>query len=181
MLTVDTSSIALMATGAALAASGFLFSKVRRMEERCEFLLDAREDLNRAFDSADELLSDKRIDGAIRSMFLHLLYAHAHPKVGREFALQVVTPREKTPVNQDNSLRKALTTLGRSDPELERLAHRTFMSLIMNLTFLHLHDNFEVRKVQMEASRDPSSVWSKAWSAFGSGSNNSGHNGAIPA
>lgn len=183
MTPVDTSSISLMATGAALAASGFLIGKVRRMEERCEFLQDAHDDLDRAFDAADTLLSDERIRGVLRSMFLHLVYAHGHPKVGRHFALAVVKPRKDFSKNTENRLTKAMRDLGEVDPELERLAHRTFMSLIINLAFVHLHDNFEVRKVQFEASRDPVSVWTKAWKALGSSEDDTNsHNGnAIPA
>lgn len=181
---VDTTSLSAAAVGGALGLSVVLWGKKREMEERCAFMQDAQGELDFAFEKADELLSSGQLPAIVRSMFLHLLHAYTNAEHGRSFARAMAEPRLNPPSSpKENPLTIAMRELGEVSPDMERDAHRAMASLAFSLMFIHLANHIKVERVQIEASTNPESVWTRLWKSLGGNDHHDHHetNGAIPA
>lgn len=164
----DLAPLAFLAIGAVVGAGISLLSKAKQLEDKAEFLQDAKRDMRKAFDDADLLMCDERVPERVKLFLRTLLAMHASEDLGRRFASAVfMEPRRSD--ETDDSISVAMRQLAEVDPALERLAHRTFVILILGLFVVHYGDGIQATRVQHDLATDPNSVWSRLGSAVGLG------------
>lgn len=145
-------------------AVGNAAARIRLIEEKCDLLGMARNDVVSAVRDLDEIIADEAAPYLVRKMAVRLLHCYAYEEAGKFFARAVFSDRSPPPVGE-TPLGTAMEELRRDRPELERKAHRAFVTMILGLGIMYLSDELEITRVEREAAKDPDSLWTRVGSS----------------